>query len=67
VDKESDSTGVVIEVGDGIRLKNGNIIPLSVAVGDRVVFRKDTGVAMGIDGESVIIIRESELFGVLEK
>jgi len=58
--------GVILEVGDGIRLKNGDLKPLSVVPGERVIFPKDKGVKMKINDVDVVLIRETDLYGVLE-
>lgn len=58
--------GVILEVGDGVRLKSGDIMPLSVKPGERVIFPKDKGVKMKIDDVDVVLIRETELYGVID-
>ena len=60
-------TGKVIAAGPGKRLENGNLAKPSVKKGDTVVFGKYAGTEVEIKGESHMIMRESELLGILEK
>jgi chaperonin GroES len=65
--KERPMTGKVIAAGPGKRLENGNLAKPSVKKGDTVVFGKYAGTEVEIKGESHMIMRESELLGILEK
>ena len=57
--------GKVIATGNG-KKKNGVIIPMDVKVGDVIMFNKNAGVELKVDGESVLIMEESEVVGVIE-
>lgn len=63
--KEKPSEGVVLAVGAGSLSDSGAVYPLSVQVGDRVMFRKYGGNEIKVDGEDRIILRESDILGVL--
>ncbi|HEY5598584.1 MAG TPA: co-chaperone GroES [Kiloniellales bacterium] len=64
--KEKPMQGEVIAVGPGARDENGKLVPLSVKVGDRVLFGKWSGTEVKIDGEDLAIMKESDIFGVIE-
>jgi chaperonin GroES len=65
--KEKPQEGEVVAVGKGKRLENGNIVPLDVQVGDRVLFGKYSGSeAPKSIGEEYLIMREDEVLGILE-
>ncbi len=66
VDKEKPEQGEVIAVGPGKRLESGEIAPMSVKVGDKVVFRKYSPDEIEVDGEDVLVISESDIVGILE-
>ena len=59
--------GEVVAAGPGARSEDGKIHPLDVEVGDRVLFGKWSGTEIKLDGEDLIIIKESDLLGVVEK
>jgi chaperonin GroES len=63
--KEKPSEGEVIAVGDGLRDDDGERIPLDVKVGDRVLFGKWSGTEVKIDGEELLIMKESDIMGIL--
>jgi chaperonin GroES len=65
--KEKPSQGEVIAVGPGGRDDNGNLIPIDLCVGDRVLFGKWSGSEVKIDGEELIIMKESDIMGVLDE
>ncbi len=64
--KEKPQEGEVIAAGPGARDDNGKIIPLDVKAGDRVLFAKWGGSEVKIDGEELIIMKESDILGVIE-
>lgn len=65
--KEKQQIGEVIAVGPGkLNEKNGELIPLSVKVGDKVVFSKYAGSEVKIDGEEHSLMRESEILAILK-
>jgi chaperonin GroES len=63
---EKPSQGEVLSVGPGKLLDNGDVRGLDVSVGDRVIFGQYGGSTVKIDGEELLILTESEIFGVLE-
>jgi chaperonin GroES len=65
--KEKPQQGEVIAVGPGARDENGKVQPLDVWVGDRVLFGKWSGTEVRIDGEDLLIMKESDIMGVLEE
>jgi chaperonin GroES len=65
--KEKPQQGKVVAVGKGRIEKDGKITPLDVKAGDTVLFGKYAGQEIKIDGEEVLIIREEEVLGVIEK
>ena len=64
---EKPQQGEVIAVGPGARDESGKIIPLDVKVGDKVLFGKWSGTEVKIDGQELLIMKESDIMGVLEK
>jgi chaperonin GroES len=64
--KEKPSQGEVLAVGPGARNEKGEIIALDVKVGDVVLFGKWSGTEVKIDGEDLLIMKESDIMGVLE-
>jgi len=65
--KEKPSQGEVIAVGPGGRDEAGKLIPIDIQVGDRVLFGKWSGTEVKIDGEDLVIMKESDIFGVVEE
>jgi len=63
--KEKPTEGEVIAVGPGARSEDGKIHPLDVKVGDRVLFGKWSGTEIKVDGEDVVIMKESDIMGVI--
>ena len=63
--KEKPSEGEIVAVGDGTRDDDGDRIPLDVKVGDRVLFGKWSGTEVKVDGEDLIIMKESDIMGIL--
>ena len=64
--KEKPQQGEVIAVGPGARDDKGVVQPLDVKAGDRVLFGKWSGTEVKIDGEELLIMKESDIMGVLE-
>ena len=64
--KEKPQHGEVIAVGPGARDEKGQVQPLDVKAGDRVLFGKWSGTEVKIDGEELLIMKESDIMGVLE-
>jgi chaperonin GroES len=63
--KEKPSQGEVIAIGPGGRDEAGQLIPLDVKVGDRILFGKWSGTEVKIDGVEYLIMKESDIMGVL--
>jgi len=63
--KEKPSQGEVISVGPGGRDESGKLIPMDVKAGDRVLFGKWSGTEVKIDGVEYLIMKESDIMGVL--
>ena len=64
--KEKPQEGEVIAVGPGARDESGKIVPLDVKKGDRILFGKWSGTEVKIDGVDYLIMKESDIMGVLE-
>ena len=64
--KEKPQEGEVIAVGPGARNEQGTIVPLDVKAGDRVLFGKWSGTEVKIDGVDLIIMKETDILGVLQ-
>jgi chaperonin GroES len=65
--KEKPSQGEVIAVGPGGRDEAGKLIPIDIKVGDRVLFGKWSGTEVKIDGQDLLIMKESDVMGVIEE
>jgi chaperonin GroES len=65
--KEKPQEGEVIAVGPGARDESGKLVALDVKAGDRVLFGKWSGSEVRIDGEDLLIMKESDIMGVIEK
>jgi len=65
--KEKPSEGEVIAVGPGARDESGKLVELDVRVGDRILFGKWSGTEIKLDGEDLIIMKESDVMGVIEQ
>ena len=65
--KEKPSQGEVIAVGPGGRDESGKLIPIDVKEGDRVLFGKWSGTEVKIDGQELLIIKESDIMGVIDQ
>jgi chaperonin GroES len=64
--KEKPQEGEVVAVGPGARDEVGKLIPIDLKAGDRVLFGKWSGTEVKIDGEELLIMKESDVMGVLE-
>ena len=64
--KEKPQEGEVIAVGPGARDENGKLQPLDVKKGDRILFGKWSGTEVKLNGEDLLIMKESDILGVLE-
>ena len=64
--KEKPQEGEVIAVGPGARDENGKVQALDVKVGDRILFGKWSGTEVKLDGEELLIMKESDIMGVIE-
>ena len=64
--KEKPQEGEVIAVGSGARNEAGQIQPLDVKAGDRILFGKWSGTEIKIDGEDLLIMKESDVLGIIE-
>jgi len=65
--KEKPSEGEIIAVGPGGRDENGKLIPIDLKTGDRVLFGKWSGTEVKIDGVDYLIMKESDIMGVLDQ
>jgi chaperonin GroES len=63
--QEKPSEGEVVSVGPGARDEGGNIVALDVKTGDRVLFGKWSGTEVKLNGEDVLIMKESDIMGVI--
>jgi chaperonin GroES len=64
--KEKPQEGEVIAVGEGARKDSGELIPMAVKAGDRILFGKWSGTEVKIDGEDLLIMKESDILGIVE-
>lgn len=64
---EKSSQGEVFAVGDGAPLDSGELRPLAVKTGDRILFGQYSGSEVKIDGEAYLVIKESDILAVLDK
>jgi|SRR4051795_4367540 chaperonin GroES len=64
--KEKPQEGEVMAVGPGARDESGKVIPLDLKAGDRVLFGKWSGTEVKVDGEDLLIMKESDIMGVIE-
>ncbi|MEM7597587.1 MAG: co-chaperone GroES [Pseudomonadota bacterium] len=63
--KEKPSEGEVVSCGDGARKDSGELVPMAVAAGDRILFGKWSGTEITVDGEELLIMKESDILGVM--
>ena len=64
--KEKPQTGVVLKVGEGKLDKDGNLVPVPVKEGDRVLYGKYGGTEVKVNGEEVMILRSEDIYAVFE-
>ena len=64
--KEKPAEGEIVAVGAGARDDDGNRIPMDVKEGDRVLFGKWSGTEITLDGEELLIMKESDILGIVE-
>ena len=64
--QEKPMEGEIIATGSGARSENGNVTPLDVKAGDRVLFGKWSGTEVKVDGEELLIMKESDIMCVME-
>jgi chaperonin GroES len=65
--KEKPQEGEIVAAGAGARNEKGELIPLDVKAGDRILFGKWSGSEVKIDGEDLLIMKESDILGILDK
>ena len=63
--KEKPSEGEIVAVGSGARADDGKVTPLDVKAGDRVLFGKWSGTEVKLDGEDLLIMKESDIMGIV--
>jgi chaperonin GroES len=63
--KEKPAEGEVVAVGAGSKAEDGKVTPLDVKAGDRVLFGKWSGTEVKIDGEDLLIMKESDVLGII--
>ena len=63
--KEKPQEGEVVAVGGGLRAENGAINPLDVKAGDKILFGKWSGTEVKLDGEDLLIMKESDILGIV--
>ena len=64
--KEKPSEGEIISVGSGARKDDGTVVALDVKAGDRILFGKWSGTEVKLDGEDLLIMKESDIMGIIE-
>ena len=65
--KEKPSQGEIVAIGPGGRDESGKLIPMDLKSGDRVLFGKWSGTEVKLDGEDLLIMKESDIMGVIEQ
>ena len=63
--KEKPQEGEIIAVGPGARDENGQLVPLDVKAGDRILFGKWSGTEVKLNGEDLLIMKESDIMGII--
>jgi chaperonin GroES len=64
--KEKPQEGEVIAAGSGVKNEDGKLTPLDVKAGDRILFGKWSGTEVRVDGEDLLIMKESDILGIIE-
>jgi chaperonin GroES len=64
--KEKPQEGEVIAAGSGVKNEDGKLTPLDVKAGDRILFGKWSGTEVKVDGEDLLIMKESDILGIIE-
>lgn len=63
--KEKPAEGEIVSCGEGARKDSGELIPMAVKTGDRVLFGKWSGTEVSVDGEDLLMMKESDILGLL--
>ena len=63
--KEKPAEGIIVACGEGARKDNGDLIPMAVKAGDKVLFGKWSGTEVTIDGEELLIMKENDILGII--
>ena len=64
--KEKPSEGQVVAIGEGARKDSGELIAMAVSVGDNILFGKWSGTEVTVDGEELLVMKESDIMGIIE-
>ena len=64
--QEKPQEGVIIAAGNGKKLENGSVMPMDVKTGDKVMFGKFAGSEVKVDGETLLMMREEDIMGIIE-
>jgi chaperonin GroES len=64
--KEKPSEGQVVSIGEGARKDSGELIDMSVKAGDTILFGKWSGTEVTVDGEELLMMKESDIMGIIE-
>ena len=64
--KEKPAEGMIVACGEGARKDSGELIPMAVSEGDKVLFGKWSGTEVTVDGEELLIMKESDILGIIE-
>jgi len=64
--QEKPSEGLIISAGSGAKREDGTVMPLDVKAGDQVLFGKWSGTEVTVDGEDLLIMKESDLLGIID-
>jgi chaperonin GroES len=65
--KEKPIEGEVLAIGEGKLADDGKLIPMSVAVGDRIILPKYSGTEIKVDGEEYLLLKEDDILGIVER
>ena len=63
--KEKPQEGEIVAVGSGVRKEDGSVVALDVKAGDKVLFGKWSGTEVKVDGEELLIMKESDIMGII--